>query len=124
VADSFKELRVWQNAVGVSMKIFHLSKGFPVEERYSLTDQVRRSSRSVAGSIAEAWKKRRYIAAFINKLNDAEAEGAETQTWLEFAKQCGYADATLIAELDMQCEQVLSQLHVMIRDADRWCLQR
>jgi four helix bundle protein len=122
MADSFKDLRVWQNAMTVAMRIFEQSKSFPREERYSLTDQIRRSSRSVAASISERWKKRRYQAAFVSKLNDAEAEGAETQTWLEFAKQCEYLDSQTVQEIDDLMEQVLAQLHLMIRDADRWCL--
>ena len=90
MADSFKELRVWQNAMDFADEIFHLSKSFPPEEKYSLTDQIRRASRSISGQIAEAWKKRRYVAAFILKLNDGEAEGTESQTWIEHAKRCGY----------------------------------
>jgi four helix bundle protein len=73
-----------------AMQIFELSKRFPVEERYSLTDQMRRSSRSVCANLAEAWRKRRYKAAFVAKLSDCEAEVAETQTWLEFAIKCNY----------------------------------
>src|SRR5690348_15134179 len=87
---SFKDLRVWQNAMDLAMLVFELSKRFPVEERYSLTDQIRRASRSVASNIAEAWRKRRYPAAFIAKLSDSESEAAETQTWTEFARRCGY----------------------------------
>src|SRR5438067_12599921 len=75
------DLDVYCKAFGISMQLFHLSKKFPKEERYSLTDQIRRSSRSVCANIAEAWRKRRYAAAFASKLNDAEAEGAETQGW-------------------------------------------
>src|SRR4030067_3271024 len=84
------DLEVYQTAFGLAMKIFQKSKSFPIEERYSLTDQVRRSSRSVCANLVEAWRKRRYEASFLSKLNDAEAEGAETQVWLEFAVQCGY----------------------------------
>lgn len=75
---SFKELRVWQNAIEVAMEIFEITKSFPIEERFSLTDQIRRSSRSVAANITEAWWKRRYPAAFVSKLSDAESEAAET----------------------------------------------
>jgi four helix bundle protein len=75
------------------MKLFELSRKFPVEERYSLTDQVRRSSRSVSANTAEAWRKRRYPAAFVSKLSDAEGEAAETQTWIQFAVSCGYLEA-------------------------------
>ena len=76
---SFKELRVWQNAIDSAMIVFELSKRFPVEERYSLTDQFRRSSRSVAANISEAWRKRRYPAAFVSKMNDAEGEAADAE---------------------------------------------
>ncbi|MBM3999203.1 MAG: four helix bundle protein [Planctomycetes bacterium] len=82
---SFKELRVWRNAMSSAMRVFELSKRFPAEEEYSLTDQFRRSSRSVAANIAEAWRKRRYQAAFVAKLDDSGSEAAETQTWIEFA---------------------------------------
>lgn len=85
---SYKDLRVYQNSVEAAMKIFEITKGFPVEERYSLVDQIRRSSRSVCANIAEAWRKRRYKAAFIAKMSDAESEAAETQVWLEFSTKC------------------------------------
>jgi four helix bundle protein len=87
-----RDLEVYQLAFDLAMKIFELSKSFPKEERYSLTDQVRRSSRSVCTNIVEAWRKRRYRASFLSKLNDAEAEGAETQAWLDFAVACGYLE--------------------------------
>ncbi|MBF2022192.1 MAG: four helix bundle protein [Hydrococcus sp. C42_A2020_068] len=77
---SFKELRVWQNAIDTAMTIFELTKSFPIEERYSLSDQIRRSTRSVAANISEAWRKRRYPAAFVSKLNDAESEASETHS--------------------------------------------
>ena len=80
-----KELNVYKLAFETSMKIFELSKAFPDDERYSLTDQVRRSSRSVCTNLAEGWRKRRYPAVFVNKLTDAQQEAAETQTWLDFA---------------------------------------
>src|SRR5438046_10331597 len=100
VARSFKELRVWQNAMDMAMQIFELSKKFPAEERYSLTDQIRRFSRSVATNIAEAWRRRRYVAAFASKLNESETESAETQTWIEFARRCHYWDDQTCADLD------------------------
>ena len=90
---SHEDLEVYKMAFDVAMKIFELSKKFPVEEKYSLTDQIRRSSRSVCANLAEAWRKRRcYEAAFIAKLNDSEAEAAETQTWLKFAVKCSYLE--------------------------------
>src|ERR671937_680714 len=89
---SHRELEVYRLAFKTSMRIFAITKTFPAEERYSLTDQIRRSSRSVCANLAEAWRKRRYKAAFISKLSDAEGEAAETQVWLEFAVSCGYLD--------------------------------
>jgi four helix bundle protein len=88
VARTFRELIVWQKAMNAAMLVFETSKRFPVTERYALTDQIRRSSRSVAANIAEAWRKRRYPAAFVSKLNDAEAEAAETQTHRSRATLC------------------------------------
>ena len=95
---SHEELDVYRMAFETAMRIFELSKQFPREERYSLTDQIRRSSRSVCSNIAEAWRKRRYQAAFVSKLSDAESEAAETQTWIRFAVACGYWPETVGAE--------------------------
>jgi len=121
MATHFKELRVWQNAMDVAMQVFELSKPFPDGERFSLTDQIRRSTRSVAANISEAWRKRRYQAAFVSKLSDAETEMAETQTWIEVAKRCGYWGSDVAAELDASCEEVIAQISLMIRDAPSWC---
>jgi four helix bundle protein len=121
VATHFRELRVWQNAVELAMDVFEISKAFPPREQFSLTDQVRRSTRSVAANVTEAWRKRRYVAAFVSKLSDAEAEMAESQTWIEFAARCGYIEPDRAHALDARCEEILSQLAVMIRDADKWC---
>ncbi|MBE8986569.1 four helix bundle protein, partial [Nostoc sp. LEGE 12450] len=96
---SHEDLEVYKMAFDVAMKIFELSKKFPVEEKYSLTDQIRRSSRSVCANLAEAWRKRRYEAAFVAKLNDCESEAAETQTWLKFAVQCNYLNVETGREL-------------------------
>src|SRR5690349_25143462 len=87
------------------MSVFEWSKGFPKEETYSLTDQIRRASRAVCSMIAEAWRRRRYEAAFINKLNEAEGESAETQTWLEFSVQCGYVDKETARHLYLEYER-------------------
>jgi four helix bundle protein len=84
------ELEVYKKAFDAAMQIFELTKRFPKDETYSMTDQMRRSSRSVCANLAEAWRKRRYKAAFISKLSDAEGEAAETQVWLQFALSCGY----------------------------------
>ena len=121
MAASFKELRVWQNAVDLAMRLFELSQSFPAHERFSLTDQIRRSSRSVAANITVAWRKRRYGAAFSSNPNDAETEAAETQTWIVFACRCVYLVATVADELDVRCEEVIGQLSAMIREANRWC---
>ena len=115
-----RDLNVWQSAMDGAMKIFECSKRFPAEERYSLTDQIRRSSRSVAANIAEAWRKRRYAAAFVAKLNDAESEACETQTWIELASRCGYLEASLVDDLDGIYERILSQLVVMANQPERW----
>lgn len=120
---SFKELRVWQNAIDVAMIIFELTKLFPSEERFSATDQIRRSSRSVAANISEAWRKRRYPAAFISKLSDAESEAAETQTWVEIALRCGYISQEEALELDRRCEEILSQLVAMISHPEKWTIK-
>ena len=87
---SHEDLVIYQLAFGAAMDIFQATKEFPVEERYSLTDQMRRSSRSVCANMAEAWRKRRYQAAFIAKLSDCEAEAAETQVWIKFAVKCAW----------------------------------
>ena len=102
------------------MAIFELTTGFPREEVYSLTDQMRRSSRSVCSNLAEAWRKRRYEAAFVSKLNDAEAEAAETQTWLEFAVKCGYLDAETARPLYATYDNILAKLVTMARHPEHW----
>ncbi|HEY3128454.1 MAG TPA: four helix bundle protein [Acidobacteriota bacterium] len=106
---SHRELEVYQLAFETAMRVFELSKSFPKEERYSLTDQIRRSSRSVCANLAEAWRKRRYEGAFLLKLNDAEAEAAETQTWLEFALKCNYLDADTSRQLSQDCDHILGK---------------
>src|SRR5215471_14318216 len=108
------ELEVYKKAFQVAMDIFRLSKAFPKEETYSLTDQIRRSSRSVCANLAEAWRKRRYQAAFIAKLSDAEAEVAETQVWLEFAVKCDYIDRQLARALYERYERALGTIVGMI----------
>lgn len=103
------------------MEIFKISKGFPSEEKYSLTDQIRRSSRSVCANIAEAWRKRRYKAVFINKLSDSSQEAAETQIWLEFALACSYIEKKTFEELDKKYEHVFAMLMGMEQKADAFC---
>ncbi len=119
---SHKDLRVYKLAFDVAMKIFEVSKKFPVEERYSLTDQIRRSSRSVCANLAEAWRKRRYEAAFVAKLNDCEAESAETQTWIEFAVKCGYLEVEIGRELYGTYNQILGSFVNMINNPSPWLM--
>jgi len=117
----FRELRVYQMAFESAMRIFELSKEWPVEEKYSLTDQIRRSSRSVCANIAEAWRKRRYEASFVSKLSDADTESGETLVWLEFSLKCGYLKETGYNELVNQYEHICGQLVTMINQSERWC---
>lgn len=119
---SHKDLQVWQDALDAAMDIFHVTKTFPAEEKYSLVDQIRRSSRSVAANISEAWRKRRYEAAFRSKLNDSEAEASETQTWIEVACRCSYIDKQTAENLDKKYEHILARLVSMSRDAQNWTL--
>ena len=119
---SHRELEVYQLAFEAAMQIFEATKGFPREERYSLTDQVRRSSRSVCANIAEAWRRRRYSGSFVNRLNDAEAEAAETQTWLEFAVQCNYLDPTTARSLHNSYNHILGKLVTMIQQPEKWVI--
>jgi four helix bundle protein len=105
-----------------AMEVFHLSQHFPDHERFSLTDQMRRSSRSVAANRAEVWRKRRYPAAFVNKLNDSEVEAAEKQTHLEIALRCGYLDQETVRKLDSCYEEILSMLVAMINQRDKWII--
>ncbi len=116
------QLETYALAFRLANEVFVLSKSFPREERYSLTDQIRRSSRSVCANIAEAWRKRRYRAAFQNSLNHAEAEAAETQTWVQFAEECGYLDKESATRLKLEYEKVLKMLVKMISYPDPWIL--
>ena len=117
----FRDLRVYRTAFDAAMQIFELSKKWPLEERYSLTDQVRRSSRSVCEQIAEAWRKRRYPAHFRSKLTDADSEAAETQSWLEFAFRCGYITKECFETLDAEYENINGGLVRMIDQSEQWC---
>ena len=117
-----QDLEVYKKAFDAAMRIFELSKSFPKEETYSLTDQIRRSSRSVCANMAEAWRKRRYEAAFISKLSDAEGESAETQTWLEFAVRCEYLEKETGRELYKTYDEIISMLVSMISRPHLWVL--
>ena len=116
----FRELDVYQNALKAAIEIFEISKRFPNEERFSLTDQVRRSSRSVCANISEAWRKRRYAAAFVSKLNDAEGEAAETQVHIEIASLCGYLDGAGFQRLDDIYDKIIGQLVNMAEHPEKW----
>ncbi|MBD2110292.1 MULTISPECIES: four helix bundle protein [Cyanophyceae] len=120
---SYRDLEVYQVAFAAAMEIFEVSKRFPVEERYSLTDKIRRSSRSVCANLGEAWRKRRYQAAFVAKISDCQAEATETQIWLEFAVKCQYLDAEVGRDLYSNYDQVLGQLVNMIKNASNWTIQ-
>jgi four helix bundle protein len=116
------DLEVYRLAFDTAMRLFELSKRFPKEETYSLTDQARRSSRSVAANLAEAWRKRRYKASFISKLSDAECEAAETQVWVEFAVKCAYVSREEAVPLYQSYESVLKMIVTMITNADAWVI--
>jgi four helix bundle protein len=105
-----------------AMSIFQVTKTFPVEERYSMVDQMRRSARSVCANIAEAWRKRRYSAHFVSKLSDAEGEAEETRVWLEFAHRCGYLQEAKVLELDSAYDAILGQLVRMISEPNKWTI--
>jgi four helix bundle protein len=115
------DLEVHQRAYALAMDIFELSKGFPKAETYSLTDQIRRSSRSVTANIAEAWEKRRYEGSFIAKLIDSCGEVAETKNWLSYARDCGYAAADQVEQLLVDYQGVLRTLRAMISHSSEWC---
>jgi four helix bundle protein len=116
------DLEVFQKAFDAAMTIFELSKSFPKEERYSLTDQIRRCSRSVCTNLAEAWRKRRYEAAFISKLSDAEGEAAETQVWVQFSVRCGYMERDIAASLYQTYHEILSTIVGMINHPETWII--
>lgn len=115
-----RELDVYIMSFRASMKIYELSKSFPREEPYSLTDQFRRSSRSVSANISEAFRKRKYPKAFVSKLSDAEAEAAETQTWLDFALKCGYMNRETYDNLNTEYEHIIGKLVNMTRFPEKW----
>ena len=122
-AKHFRDLDVYQNAMTQVMQVFELTKKLPADERFALTEQVRRSSRSVCANVAEAWRKRRYQAAFVAKLNDAEAEAAETQVHLEIAFRHNYLNKETFAEFDDAYEKVIGQLVKMIDQAPSWTIR-
>jgi len=118
------QLDVYKLAVDAAMEIFEFTKSFPKEERYSLTDQIRRSSRSVSVQVAEAWRRRKYEAVFVNKLNESEGEGAETQGWLEYAVKCGYLDRGTGRKIHRTYDRILGKLVTMGNNPKRWILAK
>ena len=122
--NSFKDLRVFQNAMNAVMDIFQLSAKFPPEEQLALTDQLRLAARSVCSHISRAWRKRRFKTPFIAKLNDSEGQACETQVWIEFARQCKYLDEDTCEKLNAGYEQIMGQLGKMISQADKWLIKK
>jgi four helix bundle protein len=120
---SYKDLHVYQSALDLAMEIFEMTKRFPVEEKYAMVDQARRSSRSVCANLAEAWRKRRYKGAFVAKLSDAESEASETQVWIEFAQRCNYLDRAIQSDIDVRYDHIIGQLVKMIEEADKWLIR-
>ena len=122
LAKRHEDLDVYKAAFTLGMEIFRLSKGFPKVEDYALTDRVRRSSRAVAVNVAEGWRKRRYPKSFRSTLTNAEAEAAETQSWLQFATECGYLDREVARDLYRRYDRVIAQLVTMIRKANDYAV--
>ena len=120
-AQSFRDLETYQKARQQSQYIFKLTQDFPKEETYSLTDQIRRSARAVCAMLAEAWARRRYEGAFVNKLNQALAEAMETQSWLDAALDCGYIDDDTHDTLDTEWRRIGGKLNRMIQHSDSFC---
>ena len=116
-----RDLKVYQAAFRCAMEIFEITKRFPAEERYSLTDQIRRSSRAVCSNLSESWRKRRYRKVFVNKLSDSMSEAAETQTWLEFCLACGYVDRSVFDRMHDEYEGIIGMLNMMECKADKFC---
>ena len=119
--EDFKQLRVYQRAFRAAMRIFEITKGWPKEEQYSLTDQTRRSSRGVCENIAEAWFKRRYPRHFVSKISDAGTEAAETLVWLDFAVACGYMADPEAEELREEYRGIRGGLVKMMTNPKQWC---
>ena len=116
-----RDLKVYRKAFDSAIQIFEITKNFPKEETYSLTDQRRRSSRSICSNLSEGWRKRRYMAVFLNKLTDSGQEAAETQTWLEFSFHCKYIDEETFHRLDDSYEHIFAMLNAMEKKVDSFC---
>ncbi len=121
---SHKELRVYKLSYELAMEIFRLSKGFPVEEKYALTSQIRNSSRSVSANLTEAFRKRRYPKSFIAKLSDSESEAAETQTWLDFARDCNYIKPEHCEHLCKKYDHVIGMIVTMINAPEKFTITK
>jgi four helix bundle protein len=117
----FRDLDVYKKAFSAAMTIYDATKTFPQEEKYSLVDQIRRSSRSVCSNLAEAWRKRKYPAVFRNKLTDSMQEASETQSWLEFSLACKYINDETFRYLDQEYEGILAMLNAMEKSHDKFC---
>jgi four helix bundle protein len=117
---SHRELEVYRLSYDAAMQIFKISKNFPKEETYSLTDQIRRSSRSVCSNLAEAFRKRRYPKSFISKLSDSESEAAESQTWLDFSSSCGYLSESDCRTLNDTYDKIIGKLVNMSLHSENW----
>jgi four helix bundle protein len=119
-AGTFRDLTVYKKAFALAMDIFRISKKFPAEEKYSLTDQIRRSSRAVCACIGEAYRKRQYKAHFVSKSSDADMENTETRVWLDFLNECGYITQTEYSELDSKAEEIGKLLNHMIENPEKY----
>jgi four helix bundle protein len=120
---TFKDLIVYQKALEQNMEIFEVTKGFPMFEKYSLTDQIRRSSRSVCVNIGEAWRRLRYPAHFVSKLTDADAKATETIIWLDFSLACRYLSPELYKKVAARCEEIGKMLGSMVRSPEKRCYE-
>jgi four helix bundle protein len=118
---NYTDLRVYQLAFESAMEIFRLSRKWPPEKKYSLTDQIRRSSRSVCSNLGEAWRKRRYPNHFVSKLSDADTEAAETEVWLDFALECGYLNQETQSALREKYNHICAMLTKMTDNPEPWC---
>jgi len=121
VINSFRDLIVYQKAYKLAMEIFELTKNFPKEEKYSLTDQIRRSSRSVTANIAEAWARKKYVKHFTSKLTDSLGEEYETENWLDYSKDCKYIDKISYKRLMTGSDEVRKMLISMINSPEKFC---
>ena len=124
IIKSYTDLRVFQNAMEAATKIFELTRSFPAEEKFSMTDQIRASSRSVCSNLSGAWRKRINKDAFVAKLNDAEGQASETQVWVEFARKCKYLDGDVCDGLHSAYDLILGQIVKMINEPYKWLIKK